>query len=93
MVKYKLQEHNQPKTKQVVTSEPSSPSTASPRYPNTPEEKDPDLKSHHMKMVETLKRYINISHKQMQGKTDKQVEAFKKKTNKYLNVKQENKTR
>lgn len=36
-------------------SETSSPTTASPGYPNTPENQDDNLKSHPMKMIEDLK--------------------------------------
>jgi hypothetical protein len=36
----------------LALSEPSSPTTASPGYPNTPEKQDSDLKSHVMMMIE-----------------------------------------
>jgi hypothetical protein len=36
----------------LASSEPSSPTTASPGYPNTPEKQDSDLKSHLMMMIE-----------------------------------------
>jgi hypothetical protein len=38
----------------LVPSEPSSPATASPGCPNTPEKHDIDLKSHLMKIIETF---------------------------------------
>jgi hypothetical protein len=43
----------------VALGESSSPSTASPGYPNTPEKQDSDLKSHLMLMIEDFKKYIN----------------------------------
>jgi hypothetical protein len=39
----------------LSTSKPSSPTTASPECPNTPEKQDSDLKSHLMKMIEEFK--------------------------------------
>jgi hypothetical protein len=36
----------------LASSEPSSPTKASPEYPNTPEKQDLDLKSHLMMMIE-----------------------------------------
>ena len=40
----------------LASSEPSSPMTASPGYPNTPEKQDFDLKSHLMMMIEDVKK-------------------------------------
>jgi hypothetical protein len=39
----------------LASSEHSSPTTASPGYPNTPEKQDSDLKSHLMMMIEDFK--------------------------------------
>jgi hypothetical protein len=39
----------------LATSEPSSPTTASPRYPNTPIKQDSDLNSHFLKIIEDIK--------------------------------------
>jgi hypothetical protein len=47
------------------SSEPSSPTTASPKYPNIAEEQDCDLNSHHMKIIETFKGDINNSLKEI----------------------------
>jgi hypothetical protein len=44
-----------------TSAEPSSPTTVSPGYPNTPEKQDSDLKSHLMMMVEDFKKNINNS--------------------------------
>ena len=44
----------------LASSEPSSPTTANPGYPNTPEKQDYDLKSHLMMMVEDFKKGISF---------------------------------
>ena len=64
----------------LATSEPSSPTTASPGYPNTPINQDSDLNFHFMKMTEDFKKDINNSLKEIQENTSKQVEALKKET-------------
>jgi hypothetical protein len=43
----------------LTTLEPSSPTRASPEYPNTPENQGSDLKSHLMKIIENFKEDIN----------------------------------
>ena len=55
----------------LASSEPSSPTTASPGYPNTPEKQDSDLKSHLMMMIEDFKKDVNNS-LNMQENTRKQ---------------------
>jgi uncharacterized protein YukE len=70
--------HNQQRPIQRGTSEPSSPTPASPRCPNTPEEQDCDLKSHLMKMIEAFKEDVNNSHKETQENTIKQVKELNK---------------
>ena len=67
----------------LASSEPSSPTTASPGYPNTQEKQDSDLKSHLMIMIEDFKKDINSSIKEIQN-TSKQVEALKEETQKSL---------
>jgi hypothetical protein len=47
----------------IASSEPSTPTTVSPGYTNTPETKDSDLKSYLMMMVEDFKNGINNSKK------------------------------
>jgi hypothetical protein len=64
----------------LASSEPSSPTTARSGYLNTPEKQDSDLKLHLMMIVEDFKKGINISFKEMQVNTDKQVEALKEET-------------
>ena len=60
-----------------ASSEPSTPTTVSPGYPNTPEKQDVDLKSYLMMVVEDFKKGINNSLKEIQENTAKQVEALK----------------
>jgi hypothetical protein len=50
----------------LATSEPNSPTIASPGYPNTPEKQDSDLKSLLMMMIEDIKKDINNSPKEIQ---------------------------
>jgi hypothetical protein len=50
------------------------PNTASPRYPNTPEKQDSDLKFYVMMLVEDFKKEMNNSLNEIQVKTDKQIE-------------------
>jgi hypothetical protein len=59
------------------SSEPSTPTTASPGYPNTPKKQDMDLKSYLMMMVEDYKKEINNALKEIQENTDKQVKVLK----------------
>jgi hypothetical protein len=47
----------------LASSEPSTPTTASPGYPNTPEKQDSDLKLYLMMLVEDFKKDINNSPK------------------------------
>jgi hypothetical protein len=64
----------------LASSELSSPTTASPGYPNTREKQDSDLKSHLMMMVEDFKKYINNYFKEIQENIGKQVESHKEET-------------
>jgi hypothetical protein len=57
----------------LASSEPSSPTTASPEYPNTPKKQDSDLKSYLMMLVEDFKKDINNSLKDIWENTTKQV--------------------
>jgi hypothetical protein len=58
----------------LASSEPISPTTVNPGYPNTPEKKT-DLKSHLMMMIEDFRKDINNSPKEIQENTGKQVEG------------------
>jgi hypothetical protein len=57
--------------------EPSTSTSASPRYPNTPEKQDSDLKSYLMMLIEDFKKGINNSLKEIQENTAKEVEVYK----------------
>jgi hypothetical protein len=74
----------------LVSSEPNSPTIASPGYPNTPEKQDSDIKSLLMMMIEDIKKGIHNSLKEIQENTGKQVEALKEETQKSLKELQEN---
>jgi hypothetical protein len=58
------------------SSEPSTFTSTSPGYPNTPEKQDSDLKSYLIMLVEDFKKGINNSLKEIQENTAKQVEAL-----------------
>ena len=77
----------------LASSEPSSPTTRSPGYPNTPEKQDSNLTSHLMMIIEDFKEDINNSLKEIQENTGKQLEALKEETQKFLKELQENTTR
>jgi gas vesicle protein len=68
----------------LASSEPSSPTTVTLGYPNTPEKQDSDLKSHIMMMIEDFKKDINNSLKEIQENTSKQVKDLKEETQKSL---------
>jgi gas vesicle protein len=81
-----------------ASSGPSTPTTASPGYPNTPKKQASDLKSYLMMLVENFKKGISNSLKEikeniakhveglkeLQENTAKQVEVLKEETQKYL---------
>jgi hypothetical protein len=60
-------------------SEPSTPTSASPGYPNTSEKLEPDLKAYLMMMVEDIKKEFNNSLKEIQENTVKEVQVLKEK--------------
>jgi chromosome segregation ATPase len=62
-----------------LSSELSTPTSANPGYPNTPEKQDSYLKSYPMMLVEDIKKYFNNSHKEIQENTAKEVEVLKEK--------------
>jgi gas vesicle protein len=77
----------------LASSEPSSPTTASPQYFNTLEKQDVDLKSHLMMLIEDFKKDINNSLKEIQENTGKQVETLKEETQKSPKELQQNTTK
>ena len=52
-----------------ASSEPSTPTTVSPGYLNTPKKQDSDLKSYLMMLLEDFKDGINISLEEIQENT------------------------
>ena len=60
-----------------ASSEPSTPTTMSPGYPNTPKKQEADLKSYLMMLVEDFKKGINNSLKEIQENSANEVEALK----------------
>jgi E3 ubiquitin-protein ligase DOA10 len=74
----------------LASSEPNSPTVASPGYTITPEKQDSDLKSRLMMMTEDFKKDINNSLKEIQENTGKQLETLKEETQKSLKDLQEN---
>jgi hypothetical protein len=63
----------------LQSSEPSTPTSATPGYPNTPEKLDPDLKAYLMMMVEDIKKAFNNSLKEIQENTAKELQVLKEK--------------
>jgi esterase/lipase len=61
-----------------ASPEPSSPTTASCKYTNTPENQESVLKSYLMKIIESFKEDINNSLKEIQDNTGKQVKELNK---------------
>ena len=61
-----------------VSSEPSSPTTASPEYNNTPQNQEADLKSYLTKIIEYFKEDINNSLREIEENTSKQVKELNK---------------
>ena len=90
MVKGKHKNLNNRNQGYMASSEPSSPTTASPGYPNTLEKQDLDLKSHLMMLMEDFKKEINNSLKEIQENTGTQLEDLKEETQKCLKELQEN---
>jgi hypothetical protein len=90
-----------------LSPEPSTLTSASPGYPNTPKEQDSELKSYLMMLVEDFKKGINNSLKEiqensakqvegleeLQENTAKQIEVLKEETQKSLKELQENTTK
>ena len=73
------------------SSEPSTPTSASPGHPNTPEKLDLDLNL--MMMVEDIKKDFNNSLKEIQENTAKEFQVLKEKqenTTKQVEVLKEN---
>jgi hypothetical protein len=61
------------------SSERSTPTSASPGYPNTPEKLDPNLKVDLMTRVDDIKKDFNNSLKEIQENNAKEVKVLKEK--------------
>jgi hypothetical protein len=77
MVKGKLKNLTNRNQDYSPSSELSTPTSASPHYPNTPEKQDSDLKSYLMMLVEDIKKDFNKSLKYM-GTLLKRYKSLKK---------------
>jgi hypothetical protein len=74
----------------LASSEPNSPTIASPGYTITPEKQNSDLKSLlMMMMIEDFKKGINNSLKEIQENTGKHLESLKEETQQSLKELQE----
>jgi predicted nucleic acid-binding Zn-ribbon protein len=62
----------------LASSEPNSPTIASPGYTITPEKQDMDLMSLLMEVMEDFKKEINISLKEIKENTSNQVKRLNK---------------
>jgi hypothetical protein len=74
------------------SSEPSTPTSASPGHPNTPEKLDLDLKAHLIIKVADIKKEFNNSLKEIWENTVKELQVFKEKqenTEKQVEVRKE----
>jgi chromosome segregation ATPase len=90
MAKGKCKNLNNRNQDHWVSSEPRTPNTVSPGYPNTPEKQDSDIKLYLMMLVDDFKKGINNSLKEIQENTDKQAEALNEEAQKTLKELQEN---
>ena len=61
------------------SSEPSTPTSASPGYPNTPDKQDSGLKSYLMMLIEDIKKDFNNSLKEIQENTAEEVQVLQEK--------------
>jgi hypothetical protein len=61
----------------LPSSEPSTPNSASPGYPNIPEKQDSDSKSYLMMLVKDIKKGFKNSLKEIQENTAKEVKSLK----------------
>jgi hypothetical protein len=79
MVKGKHKNLNNKNQDHTPSSEPSTPTSAIPGHPNTPEKLDPDLKACLMMMVQDIRKDFNNSLKELQVNTPKEVQVLKEK--------------
>jgi septal ring factor EnvC (AmiA/AmiB activator) len=79
MAKGKLKNLTNRNQDHAPSSEPSTPTSANPAHPNTPEKLDPHLKAYLMMMVEDIKKDFNNLLKEKQENTAKEVQVLKEK--------------
>ena len=79
MAKGRLKNLTNRKQDHSPSSEPSTPSSASPGHPNTPEKLDQDLKAYLMMIIEDIKKDFNNSFKETQENTAKELQVLKEK--------------
>jgi hypothetical protein len=79
MVKDKCKNHTNRNQEHPPSSEFSTPTSASPGHPNTPEKLDPDLKAYLMMIVEDIKKDFSNSLKKIQENTAKELQVLKEK--------------
>ena len=79
MTKGKLKNLTNRNQNHSPSSEPSTPTSARPGYPNTPEKLDGDLKAYLMMMVEDIKKDFSNSLKELQENTAKELQVLKEK--------------
>ena len=77
MAQSKHKNHTNRNQDHSPSSEHSTPNSASPGYPNTPEKQNSDLKSYLMMLVVDIKKGFNNSLKEIQKNTAKEVEVLK----------------
>jgi hypothetical protein len=73
-----VQVHKQQKPIYLGIIRPSFPTTTSPENINTPENRESALRFYLMKIIESIKDYINNSLKEIQENTGKQVKELNK---------------
>jgi hypothetical protein len=93
MVKGKPKNFTNTNQDYLTSSKSITLTTANPRFPNTTEKQDLDLKTYLMILVEDFKMDISNSLKGIEENTAKQVETLKDKTQKSLKTLQENTTK
>jgi septal ring factor EnvC (AmiA/AmiB activator) len=93
MAKDRLQNLTNRSQDHSPSSEPTTPTSASPTHPNTPENLDSDLKAYLMMIVEDIKKDFNNSLKEIQENTAKELQVLiEKQENTSKEVMEMNKT-
>ena len=80
MAKGKHNKHTNRNQGHIVTSQPSSPTTASPRYPNILEKPELVLQLYLLMVIEGFTKDLSNSLKEIQENIGQQVKALKEET-------------